>query len=196
MFAPKSVALVGASGDATKSTARPQRFLRHHGYTGQIIPVNPGRKEIFGEQAYPDVRSVPGPVDHAFIMVPTNSVADAVSQCCEKGVPVVTIFSDGFAETGEAGRRKQNELLEIARKSGVRLLGPNCIGLLDTHSHLALSVNAVLEKAVITPGSIAIVSQSGSMMARRRARHRLFPPRVGWQRGRPVGRRSNRHHGG
>jgi len=164
MFAPKSVALIGASGDATKSTSRPQRFLRHHGYTGRIIPVNPGRQEIFGEKAYPDVRSVPETVDHAFIMVPTDAVAEAVVQCCEKRVPVVTIFSDGFAETGEAGRRKQEALLELARGSGVRLLGPNCIGLLDTHSHLALSVNAVLEKAVITPGSVAIVSQSGSMM--------------------------------
>jgi len=164
MFAPKSVALIGASGDATKSTSRPQRFLRHHGYAGRIIPVNPGRKEIFGETAYPNLRAVPEPVDHAFIMVPTDGVAEAVAQCCERQVPVVTIFSDGFAETGEAGRRKQEELLKLARASGVRILGPNCIGLLDTHSHLALSVNAVLEKAVINPGPVAIVSQSGSMM--------------------------------
>ena len=164
MFAPRSVALIGASGDATKSTSRPQRFLRRHGYAGRIIPVNPGRKEIFGEKAYPDLRAVPEPVDHAFIMVPTDSVAEAVAQCCERRVPVVTIFSDGFAETGEAGRRKQDELLRLARTSGVRLLGPNCIGLLDTHSHLALSVNAVLEKAVVNPGPVAIVSQSGSMM--------------------------------
>jgi acyl-CoA synthetase (NDP forming) len=164
LFAPRSVALIGASGDATKSTSRPQRFLRHHGYAGRIIPVNPGRKEIFGETAYPNLRAVPEPVDHAFIMVPTDGVAEAVAQCCERQVPVVTIFSDGFAETGEAGRRKQDELLKLARASGVRILGPNCIGLLDTHSHLALSVNAVLEKAVINPGPVAIVSQSGSMM--------------------------------
>jgi len=164
LFAPKSVALIGASGDATKNTSRPQRFLRHHGFAGRVIPVNPGRKEIFGERAYPDVRAVPEPVDHAFIMVPTDGVADAVAQCCEKRVPVVTIFSDGFAETGAAGRRKQEELLKLARASGVRLLGPNCIGLLDTHSRLALSVNAVLEKADISAGSVAIVSQSGSMM--------------------------------
>jgi acyl-CoA synthetase (NDP forming) len=164
MFAPRTIALIGASGDATKSTSRPQRFLRHHGYAGRIIPVNPGRQEIFGEKAYPSLRAVPEPVDHAFIMVPTDGVREAVAQCCEKRVPVVTIFSDGFAETGEAGRRKQEELLKLARASGVRLLGPNCIGLLDTHSHLALSVNAVLEKAVINPGPVAIVSQSGSMM--------------------------------
>jgi acyl-CoA synthetase (NDP forming) len=164
LFAPRSVALIGASSDATKNTSRPQRFLRKHGFAGAVYPVNPGRDEIFGEKAYPDLRAVPAPVDHAFIMVPAPAVAAAIAQCCEKRVPVVTIFSDGFAETGAAGRQKQDELLKLARASGVRLLGPNCIGLLDVHSHLVLSVNAVLEHAQIKPGATAIVSQSGSMM--------------------------------
>jgi acyl-CoA synthetase (NDP forming) len=164
LFAPKSVALIGASGDATKNTSRPQRFLRKHGFTGAVFPINPGRDEIFGERAYPDLRAVTAPVDHAFIMVPAAAVPGAIAQCCEKRVPVVTIFSDGFAETGAAGRRQQDELLKLARASGVRLLGPNCIGLLDVHSHLVLSVNAVLEHAQIRPGATAIVSQSGSMM--------------------------------
>jgi acyl-CoA synthetase (NDP forming) len=164
LFAPRSIALIGASGDAGKNTSRPQRFLRKHGYTGTVFPINPGRQEIFGEKAYPDLRAVPAPVDHAFIMVPAPSVAAAIAQCCEKRVPVVTIFSDGFAETGAAGRRQQDELLKLARASGVRLLGPNCIGLLDMHSHLVLSVNAVLEDAQVRPGATAIVSQSGSMM--------------------------------
>jgi len=164
LFAPRSIALIGASGDATKNTSRPQRFLRKHGFTGAVFPINPGRDEIFGERAYPDLRAVTAPVDHAFIMVPAPAVAAAIAQCCEKRVPVVTIFSDGFAETGAAGRKQQDELLKLARASGVRLLGPNCIGLLDIHSHLVLSVNAVLEQAQITPGATAIVSQSGSMM--------------------------------
>ena len=164
LFAPRSVALIGASGDATKNTSRPQRFLRKHGFTGAVYPINPGRDEIFGERAYPDLRAVTAPVDHAFIMVPAQSVPEAIAQCCEKRVPVVTIFSDGFAETGAAGRKQQDELLKLARASGVRLLGPNCIGLLDIHSHLVLSVNAVLEQAQVTPGATAIVSQSGSMM--------------------------------
>jgi acyl-CoA synthetase (NDP forming) len=164
LFAPRSIALIGASGDATKNTSRPQRFLRKHGFTGAVFPINPGRDEIFGERAYPDLRAVTAPVDHAFIMVPAQSVPEAIAQCCEKRVPVVTIFSDGFAETGTAGRQQQDELLKLARASGVRLLGPNCIGLLDVHSHLVLSVNAVLEHAQIRPGATAIVSQSGSMM--------------------------------
>ncbi|HXF65184.1 MAG TPA: CoA-binding protein, partial [Burkholderiales bacterium] len=164
LFAPRSVALIGASGDAGKNTSRPQRFLRQHGYTGRVIPVNPGREEIFGEKAYPDLASVPGPVDHAFIMVPAAAVAEALRQCCEKKVPVVTIFSDGFAETGAEGRRRQEALVALARSAGVRLLGPNCIGLVSTHDRLALSVNAVLEEAQLAPGPVAIVSQSGSMM--------------------------------
>ena len=164
LFAPRSVALFGASGDATKNTSRPQRFLRKHGFSGAIYPINRGRAEIFGEAAYPDLRTVPAPVDHAFIMVPAAAVPEAIAQCCEKKVPVVTIFSDGFAETGAAGRAQQEGLLKLARAGGVRLLGPNCIGLLDLHSRLVLSVNAVLEHAQIRPGATAIVSQSGSMM--------------------------------
>jgi acyl-CoA synthetase (NDP forming) len=164
LFAPRSVALFGASGDATKNTSRPQRFLRKHGYAGRILPINRGRDEIFGEKAYADLRAITEPVDHAFIMVPAAAVPEAIAQCCEKKVPVATIFSDGFAETGAAGRAQQDALLKLARASGMRLLGPNCIGLLDLHSHLVLSVNAVLEHAQIKTGATAIVSQSGSMM--------------------------------
>ncbi len=164
LFAPKSIALIGASGDAKKNTSRPQRFLRQHGYAGRVIPVNPGRDEIFGERAYPDLLSVPGEIDHAFIMVPTDAVAAAVEQCAAKKVAIATIYSDGFAETGEAGRRKQETLLRIARAGGVRLLGPNCIGLYSSKPPCSLSVNAVLEQLEITPGPLAIVSQSGSMM--------------------------------
>ena len=164
LFAPKSVALIGASGDSTKNTSRPQRFLSKHGYAGRVLPINRGRDELFGVKAYPSLSAVPEAVDHAFIMVPAKDVPEAVAQCCEKRVAVATIFSDGFAETGAAGRVKQEELLQLARASGLRLLGPNCIGLLDMHSHLVLSVNAVLEHAQIKPGATAIVSQSGSMM--------------------------------
>ena len=132
LFEPRSVALIGASGDAKKNTSRPQRFLRKHGYTGRIIPINPGRDEIFGEKAYPDVTAVPEPIDHAFIMVPAKAVLPAIEQCAQKGVPVATIYSDGFAETGPEGRRAQERILEVARAGGVRVIGPNCIGLMNT----------------------------------------------------------------
>jgi acyl-CoA synthetase (NDP forming) len=164
VFDPRSIALIGASSDEKKNTSRPQRYLKRHGYQGKIIPVNPGRDEVFGEKAYPDVTSIPGEVDHAFVMVPAKAVPEALRQCVAKKIPVVTVYSDGFAETGEAGRAKQQELNGIIGGSGTRLVGPNCIGLLSTQTHLALSVNAVLEKLEITPGGLAIVSQSGSMM--------------------------------
>jgi acyl-CoA synthetase (NDP forming) len=164
VFDPRSIALIGASSDEKKNTSRPQRYLKRHGYQGKIIPVNPGRDEVFGEKAYPDVTSIPGEVDHAFVMVPAKAVPEALRQCVAKKIPVVTVYSDGFAETGEAGRAKQQELNGIIGGSGTRLVGPNCIGLLSTQTHLALSVNAVLEKLDITPGGLAIVSQSGSMM--------------------------------
>src|SRR5687768_3860880 len=132
LFEPRSIALIGASADAKKNTSRPQRYLRKHGYTGRIIPINPGRAEVFGEKAYPDVSQVPGDVDHAFIMVPANAVEKAIEQCVAKGVPVATIYSDGFAETGPEGRKTQDRIIDIARKGGVRVIGPNCIGLMTT----------------------------------------------------------------
>jgi acyl-CoA synthetase (NDP forming) len=164
LFTPRSIALIGASGDVSKNTSRPQRYLRQHGYGGRIFPVNPGRAELFGERAYPDVASIPETVDHAFIMVPVKAVASAIEQCCAKRVPVVTIFTDGYAETGEAGRRQQQELIAVARAGGVRIIGPNCIGLLSLHDRFVLTVNAVLEQLHVAAGPVAIVSQSGSMM--------------------------------
>ena len=164
LFAPRTIALIGASGDPKKYTSRPQRFLRQYKYPGKIIPVNPGRDEVLGEKAYPNILAVPDEIDHAFIMVPTDAVEAALVQCVEKKVPIVTIYSDGFAETGAEGRIKQEKLVAIAKKGGVRLIGPNCIGLFSSTPSCALSVNAVLEKLDVTPGPLAIVSQSGSMM--------------------------------
>jgi acyl-CoA synthetase (NDP forming) len=163
VFEPRSIALIGASGDPKKNTSRPQRYLAQYGYPGAVYPINPGRDEILGLKAYPAVTAVPGQVDHAFIMVPAKSVKAALEQCVAKRVPVVTIYSDGFAETGAEGRRAQDELLAIARAGGTRLIGPNCIGLFSSQTHLAISVNAVLEQADIRPGPLAVVSQSGSM---------------------------------
>lgn len=164
LFEPRSIALVGASADATKNTSRPQRYLRKHGYTGRILPINPGRDTVFGDKAYPDLMSVPEAIDHAFIMVPAKAVGASIEQCVTKGVPVATIYSDGFAETGAEGRREQDRIIAMARAGGVRVIGPNCIGLMSTDPGCAISVNAVLEMAEIKVGPLAIVSQSGSML--------------------------------
>lgn len=164
VFRPRGIALIGASGDPKKNTARPQRFLRKHGYDGAVYPINRTRSEILGERAYPTLAAVGQPVDQAFIMVPTEDVADAIEACGACGVPVATIFSDGFAESGPDGAAAQAALASRARALGVRLLGPNCIGLINVTDRVVLSVNAVLEMDHLVKGGLAIVSQSGSVM--------------------------------
>ena len=164
LFSPRSIALIGASADLSKNNSRPQRFLRAHGYRGRVLPVNPGRDEILGEKAYPDLKSAPGPIDHAFIMVPAAAVPDVVKQCCELGVPVATIFSAGFAELGEEGLARQRRMVETARAGGLRLLGPNCMGLINVQGATPLTVNATFETEYPPAGPLSVLSQSGSML--------------------------------
>lgn len=164
LLTPRGVALVGASADPAKNTGRPQRFLTSHGYAGKIHPVNPGRDEVQGLRAYKSVADIDGPCDHAFIMVPSAHVVDAVRQCGEVGIKVATIYSDGFAETGAEGQAKQDELLAVAAEAGVRILGPNSMGVICPASRLTLSVNAVLEMENIPVGRMGLVSQSGTIL--------------------------------
>ncbi len=160
---PRSVALVGASGDLKKNNSRPQRFLKRFGYSGKVYPINPAREEILGERAYRDLKAAPGPIDHAFIMVPAAAVPDVIDQCCELGVPVATLFTAGFAELGEEGAERQRAMVARARAGGMRLLGPNCMGLINVHDRIPLTVNAVIEREELVPGPLSLVSQSGSM---------------------------------
>jgi len=162
LFAPRSVALVGASGDPAKNTARPQRYLRKHGYAGKIFPVNPTRKEISGETAYARVSDIAEAVDHAYLLI--EDVEQALEDCGRRGVAVASIFSGGFADAGTQGMRRQAELVARARALGVRLLGPNSMGVIDVPGRLALSVNAVLEMDELPAGTTSIVSQSGTML--------------------------------
>lgn len=163
LFSPRTIALIGASADQKKHTSRPQRTLKKHGYQGTIIPINPNRDEVGGDRAYPSLLDVPGDVDHAFLMVPRDAVPEAIAQCAAKKVPVATIYTDGFAETGPEGKRIQEEMLETARAGGVRLLGPNCSGIYSSRPSCALSINAAVEQLDIVPGPLSIISQSGSM---------------------------------
>jgi len=162
LFAPRAVALVGASGDAAKNTARPQRYLKKHGYAGQVFPVNPSRDSVLGERAYARVADVPAPVDHAYIL--TGEVEQALEDCGRRGVAVASIFSGGFADAGTQGFERQSRLVARARQLGIRLLGPNSMGVIDVPGRLALSVNAVLEMPALPAGSTSIVSQSGTML--------------------------------
>jgi acetate---CoA ligase (ADP-forming) len=164
LFEPRIVALVGASGEAGKNTARPQQFMRRHGWQGVIRPINRGRSEIFGEPAFPDLDAVPGDIDQAFVMLPGAQVAEALEACGRRRVPVVTIYSDGFAESGPEGAAAQAALAARARALGIRLLGPNCIGLIDVVGRMPLTVNATLAGELLPAGRCAVVSQSGSML--------------------------------
>jgi acetate---CoA ligase (ADP-forming) len=164
LFAPRSVALIGASGDAGKNSARPLRFLRKHGYAGRIVPINASKSEVLGERAWRSLADAPGDIDHAFIMTPGDSVERAIEECGERGVLVATIFSDGFADAGAEGAERQARLVGRARALGVRVLGPNSMGVVDAPGRLALTVNAVLEMNDLPAGTTGFVSQSGTML--------------------------------
>jgi len=160
----RGVALVGASADPTKNTGRPQRFLDAHGYAGKIYPFNPRRDDVQGRRAYKSIGDIDGPCDQAFIMVPTEHVLDAVKECGAKGISVATVYSDGFAERGAEGQLLQQQLLDVARLAGVRVLGPNSMGVISPIGGLTLSVNAVLEMPKLKPGRLGLVSQSGTIL--------------------------------
>jgi acyl-CoA synthetase (NDP forming) len=164
LFNPLAVALVGASGDEKKNTARPQRFLQKHGFKGRIIPINPSRDSILGETAYPTILAAPGPIDHAFIMVPAKFVPGVIEDCVKAGVKTAAIYSDGFAETGEEGRRVQEQMVRLANNGGLRIIGPNSMGTIDVQAGAAITVNAALELPEIKPGPLGVVSQSGTIL--------------------------------
>ncbi|TMH84232.1 MAG: CoA-binding protein [Betaproteobacteria bacterium] len=164
LFAPRAVALVGASGDAAKNSARPLRFLKKHGYAGRIVPINASRSKVLGEPAFGSLAEAPGAIDHAFIMTPGDWVERAIEECGARGVPVATIFSDGFADAGPEGAARQARLIARARELGVRVLGPNSMGLIDVPGRVALTVNAVLEMDALPAGTTSFVSHSGTML--------------------------------
>jgi len=164
LFRPRSIALVGASGDQNKHASLPHQYLRRHGYGGEIFPINANRDSVFGEKAFKSVCLVGKPVDHAFIMLPTDSVRDAVSDCCRAGVRCATILSNGFAESGESGRLRQEELVDLAREGGLRLLGPNSLGIINLPDRVALSANEILSLPELRPGRTSLISQSGSLI--------------------------------
>src|SRR5256714_4920012 len=126
LFAPRAVALVGASGDARKNTARPQRYLRKHGYAGRIVPINATRDEVLGERAYRRLADAPGEIDHAFIMV--QDVESALEDCARKGVAVASIYANGFADAGPAGVVREKRLLGRGRSTAIPFTWPERTG--------------------------------------------------------------------
>ncbi len=164
LFSPRAIALVGASGNLQKNTARPMRFMRKHGFNGKIYPINRTQTEIMGEPAYADLSDLPGPIDHAFVMVASELVIPLLEPMARAGAKVVTIYSDGFGETGPQGMAVQDALITQAKELGLRIIGPNSIGVADLHSGMIISVNAAFEAETLIAGELSLVSQSGSMM--------------------------------
>ncbi|HXW26143.1 MAG TPA: CoA-binding protein, partial [Xanthobacteraceae bacterium] len=113
LLSPRSIALIGASDDPAKNAARPLDFLRRGGYGGTVYPINPRRQTVLGERAWPSLDALPEVPDHAYVLVPTEAVVDAVARCGNFGVPLVTVLADGFAAAGGVGAARAAQLKEV-----------------------------------------------------------------------------------
>ena len=154
----RSIAVVGASQDPNKVGYAITRNLLS--FRGSLYPVNPKAMEILGRKAYPSLSQIPENVDLAVVAVPAKSVPLVVKEAGEKKVPLVIIISSGFREAGEAGRMLEKEVLATARQYGVRIMGPNCLGLMLPHQ----GINTTFDPVSPKPGKIAFISQSGAII--------------------------------
>ena len=174
LLRPASVAVIGASNDPTRIGGRPIRYLRAAGYAGRVYPVNPRHRDVQGLAAFPHISDVPEAVDLAIVAVPAPSVGDTVEACAARGVQVVVIYSAGFAEMGAEGQRQQRRLGAIAAETGIRIVGPNCLGVYNSELGFFATFSTTLEDGFPAPGGVALVSQSGaygshlSLLARKR----------------------------
>ena len=162
---PKSVAIVGASGDEQKWGGRLLRYMLRHRHDGPLYPINARATELMGLPAYASLRDCPGPVDLAILLVPRQHVRAALEDCVAKGVGCALCITAGFAETGPQGRADEEELVALARAGGVRLIGPNCMGLMNAHHNLCATTGVVMGTVDRLPvGGIGMASQSGALM--------------------------------
>ena len=161
LFAPRSVAVIGASSDPRRFGGRPIQYLLEAGFDGPVYPVNPGRAEIQGLKAYPSIRDVPAPVDCAILAVGADVTQATIEDCVAMGVRSAVIYGAGFSEVGAEGQARQDQLVATAHAGGLRLFGPNCMGLMNTHARFYGTFASALEEGVPAPGRIAVASQSG-----------------------------------
>jgi len=159
MLAPKSVALIGATEMAESVGRTILENLRASQFGGALFPVNPKRVSVLGVEAFPRIADVPAKVDLAIIATPAATVPGIVSECVEAGVTGAIIISAGFKETGAAGRELEQQVLRNARRGGMRILGPNCLGVMFPHAGL----NATFAAGMALPGSVGFISQSGAL---------------------------------
>ncbi|MFV2054516.1 acetate--CoA ligase family protein [Aliiroseovarius sp. YM-037] len=156
------MAVIGASSDPKRIGGRPVDFLKRHGFDGPILPINPRSPEVQGLTAYPSISEAPATPDLAVIALPAPLAVQAVEQCAARGVRGAVIFSSGFSEVDAEGAALQARMVDIAREDGMRLVGPNCLGIANVRHNLYATFTPGVEKHLPKPGGVSIVSQSGA----------------------------------
>ena len=162
LLAPRSIAVLGASSDATRIGGRPIAYMRAQGFKGALYPVNPNRSEIQGLKAYASVADLPETPDVAIVAVPADLAAPAIEDLAKRGVKGVVMFTAGFAEMDEAGAVKQDAMVAVARAAGMRILGPNCLGVFDARRSYYATFSSSFDSGWPVLGRIGIASQSGA----------------------------------
>ena len=158
LFYPDSIAVIGASASPNKVGYSVLRNLLS--FPGNLYPVNPARTELFGKTVYPSVKDIPGPVDWAVVAVPARLVPGVMEECGKKGVRLAVIVTAGFREIGGAGVVLEEEVAAIARRHDIRVIGPNCLGIMMPHQ----GINATFDPVSPRPGDVAFISQSGAII--------------------------------
>jgi acetate---CoA ligase (ADP-forming) len=164
LFSPRSVAIVGQSDDASKAAGRPLKFLRRIGYAGRVYPINPRRETVLGERAWPALAALPESPDHAYIVTSTQAAVAAVEECGALGVKVATVLADGFAEVGAEGIARETRLRETCARTGIRIVGPSSLGVVDLRTRVMLTANAAFDEKDFPLGRVFAASHSGSMI--------------------------------
>jgi acetyltransferase len=159
IFNPKAIAVIGASAEEKKVGHAVLKNLIQQGYTGKLYPVNPAKEEILSLKCYPSVSEIPEQVDLAVIVIPAKAVAEALKDCGKAGVKGVVIISAGFKEVGGEGVLREKELVEIVRSYGMKMVGPNCLGVINTRNKM----NASFAADMLPPGRVSMFSQSGAL---------------------------------
>ena len=162
LLRPESVAVIGASDNPARIGGRPIFSMLEGGFKGRLYPVNPNRETIQGLKSYPNISSVPEAVDSVVISVPEKIALDVVKECAAAGVKSVVMFTSGFAEIGAAGVHAQSELKTISLNSGMRIVGPNCLGVFNLNQGWFGTFANTLASKKIPTGPIGIVTQSGA----------------------------------